>query len=48
MGEASCSVVEDASGAQFVGEDKVFCSICEPDAIIEKQEDFDAVEDNVV
>ena len=47
VGEASCSVVEDALSARFVREDKVFDFICELDVIIELQEEFDAA-DNVV
>ena len=45
IGEARCSVVEDTLIARFVGEDKVFDFICEPDAIIELQEEFDAAND---
>ena len=48
MGEASCSVVEDALSARFVGEDEGFYFICEFDAIIELQEEFDAANDIVV
>ena len=48
MGEASCSVVEDALSARFIGEDKVSDSICDLDAIIEQQEEFVAADDMVV
>ena len=44
MGEASCSEVQDALSARSVEEDVVFSFICEPDAIIELQEEFDAVD----
>ena len=42
IGEASCSVVEDAVSARFAREDEVFDIICQHDAIIESQEEFDA------
>ena len=48
MGEASCSVVEDALSARFIREDKVSDSICDLDAIIEQQEEFVAANDMVV
>ena len=48
MGEASCSVVEDALSARFIGEDEVFDSICGLDAIIEQQEEFVPANDMVV
>ena len=48
MGEASCSVVEDALSARFIGEDEVSVSICDLDAIIEQQEEFVAAKDMVV
>ena len=38
MGEASCSVVEDALSARFVGKDEVSDFICDLDATIELQE----------
>ena len=48
MGEASCSVVEDALSAQFIREDEVSDSICDLDAIIEQQEEFVAANDMIV
>ena len=42
MAEGDLSVVEGDFGVQFVGEDDVLDFICELDAIIEVQEDFDA------
>ena len=48
MGEASCSVVEDALIARFIREDEVSDSICDLDAIIEQQEEFVAADDMVV
>ena len=48
MGEASCSVVEDALSARFIGEDEVSDSICDLDAIIEQQEELMAANDMVV
>ena len=48
MGEASCGVVEDALSARFVGEDEVSDFICDLDAILEQQEEFDAANGMVV
>ena len=48
IGEASCSVVEDAFSARFIGEDEVFGFICELDATIELQEELGAADDIVV
>ena len=48
MGEASCSVVEDALSARFIGEDEISDSICDLDAIIEQQEEFVAANHTVV
>ena len=48
MGEASRSVVEDALSARFIGEDEVSDFICDLDAILEQQEEFDAANDTVV
>ena len=48
IGEASCSVVEDALSARFVGEDEVSDFICDLDAIIEQQQESDAANDTVV
>ena len=48
MGEASCSVVEYVLSARFIGEDDVSDCICDLDAIIELQEEFDAANDMVV
>ena len=46
---AKCnSVVEDALSARFVGEDEVSDFICDLDAILEQQEEFNAANDTVV
>ena len=47
MAEGDLSVAEGDFGVQFVGED-VLDFICELDAIIEVQEDFDAAGDKVL
>ena len=47
IGEAICSVIYDTLIARFVGEDKDFDFICEPDAIIELREEFHAADDTL-
>ena len=48
IGEASCSVVEDALSARFAGEEEVFYFVCELEVITELQEEFDAAKYMVV